>query len=75
MDFNRRNLLALGVATTAGALLTGRAVRAETTATVSRAGASIHYEMHGEIRCMVRLSSSFRGTLSIHPKQMISSTN
>ncbi len=48
MEFNRRNLLALGAVTTAGALMAGRVARAQTAATVSRAGSDIYYETHGD---------------------------
>ncbi|MEL6102989.1 MAG: alpha/beta hydrolase [Pseudomonadota bacterium] len=46
MNYNRRNLLVLGAATTA-ALVTGRTAQARTTGTVSHAGADIYYETHG----------------------------
>ena len=46
MTFDRRHHLALGAATTT-ALLVGHAAQAQTTGTMSRAGADIHFEVHG----------------------------
>lgn len=48
MEFNRRNLLAIGAGSTAGFFLAGRAGLAQTTGSVSREGSDIYYETHGD---------------------------